>query len=128
MIRKVELKVSTISGDSKGRRNITMTNDRSFEDEEPQQTDELDYRVFKTFLITSSPESHQNSYLKAQSSLRFSEYKAFTSNSHNDVFEAQEIQSGMIQKQKARNNFDAIFENQDKNEEDLICKFILIFL
>lgn len=81
MIRKAELKLSSLSIDFKDKRTNCESEMQVTTKDGMKQIDELDYKAFKTYLIAPSPESHQNNYLKYQSSIRFSEYKAFANSS-----------------------------------------------
>lgn len=94
MIRKAEEKLLSISNDYK---------DRKSEDEELGEThadtsghcEELDYKAFKTYLLAPSPESHQKAFLKSQSSIRISEYKAFESNSALEIGDTRGFTGGV---------------------------------
>lgn len=73
MIRKAELKLSSLSIELKDKKTNCDSDDKF----EPNHAPEMDYKMFKTYLCAASPESKENSYLKSQSSIRFSEYRSF---------------------------------------------------
>ena len=103
MIRKAELKLSSLCTDHKDRR----TNHETLDDtqrEDLGRTEELDYKAFKTYLLAPSPESHQTAFLKSQSSIRISEYKAFESNSALEIGDQSNMASGMIRKLEMERN------------------------
>lgn len=75
--------------------------------EDSGHTDELDYKAFKTYLLAPSPESHQKGFLKSQSSIRISEYKAFESSSALEIGDQGNINSGTIRKLEMERNISA---------------------
>lgn len=77
MMRKAECKLSSLSIELKDKK----TNCESDDKFEAQPPFELDYKAFKTYLCAASPESQTNSYLRSQSSMRFSEYRSFANGS-----------------------------------------------
>ncbi|CAI2385645.1 unnamed protein product [Moneuplotes crassus] len=106
MIRKVELKLSSLSTDHKDRRANNETMDET-QGEDLGRTEELDYKAFKTYLLAPSPESHQTSFLKSQSSIRISEYRAFESNSALEIGDQSHLESGIMRKLEMERNISA---------------------
>lgn len=77
MIRKAETKVSSLSMELRDKK-TTYGSDDKFDTNVPQ---EIDYPMFKKYLLSTSPESHTHSFLKSQSSMRFSEYNGASTTS-----------------------------------------------
>lgn len=79
MIGNAEDKITaSTAGFKKGKKS---KKNRSNDDVEAPVAKEIDYPMFKTYLLAPSPESQTQSLLKRQSSLRFSEYRPFINGS-----------------------------------------------
>jgi Ca2+-binding EF-hand superfamily protein len=95
MIRKAELKLSSLSIDFKDKRSTCGTDENIHgvctdtqnlnQNCNNLENHQLDYKAFKTYLCAKSPESGPASFLKKQPSIKFSEYKSFLSNSSGEA-------------------------------------------
>ncbi|CAI2384535.1 unnamed protein product [Moneuplotes crassus] len=110
MIRKAEEKLLSLSADHKKNNTQNDTQDDT-QAGELGQTEELDYKDFKTYLIAPSLESTQTALLQSQSSIRISEYKAFDRESPLDLSEEDCQNIGLLK------NVEHIKEYSQKLEE-----------